>query len=73
MFQKENALSFLFMALNRAEDMSAADWLIRFFSVVEIPIKQSNLYHKGVLFMSAWELELKRLWDLCCDISNYKS
>ena len=49
------------MALNRASDMSAADWLsqthvknyrkfsrlvIRFFSAVEIPIQHSNLYNK---------------------------
>ena len=44
------------MALNRVSDMSAADWLsqtpvkneavIRFFSVVEIPIKHSSLHNK---------------------------
>ena len=49
-----------FMALNRASDVSAADWRsqtkvknyrnfsrveIRFFSVVDIPIKQSSLYN----------------------------
>ena len=43
----------LFMALNRAGNMSAADWLIRFFSVVEILMKQSNLYHERLSFMSA--------------------
>ena len=50
-----------FMALNRASDVPVADWLsqthvknyrnfsrvvIRFFSVVEIPIKHSSLYNQ---------------------------
>ena len=54
-----------FMALNRATDVSAADWLfqthvkiyrnfsravIRFSSVVEIPIKHPSLYKKIILF-----------------------
>ena len=47
------------MTLNRASDMSAADWqkhvknyrkfsrvVIRVFLAVEIPIKHSNLYNK---------------------------
>ena len=49
------------MALNRGSEVSAADWLsqthlkshrnflrvvVRFFSVVEIPMKHSSLYNK---------------------------
>ena len=56
---KERTRCHSFMALNRASDVSAADWLfqthvkicrnfpravIRFFSVVEIPIKHPSLY-----------------------------
>ena len=43
----------LFMALNRASDISVADWLIRCFSVVKNPIKHSSLYKKRLLFMSS--------------------
>ena len=42
------------MAQNRVSDVSAADWLsravIRFFSKVEIPIKQSSLHNKIKVF-----------------------
>ena len=53
-----------FMALKRANGVPAADWLsqthvkncnnfsrvvIRFFSLVEIPVKHSSLYNKKVL------------------------
>ena len=52
------------MALNRASEVSAADWIsqihvksyrnlsrvvILFFSVVEIPIKHSSLYNKNII------------------------
>ena len=58
---KKRALCHSFMALNRASDVSAADWRsqthvknyrtfsrveTRFFSVEEIPIKHSSLYNK---------------------------
>ena len=58
---KKRTRCYSFTALNRASDVLAADWLsqthvknyrnfsrvvIRFFSVVEIPIKHSSLYNK---------------------------
>ena len=58
---KERTRFYSLMVLNRAGDVPAADWLsqtqvknsrdlsrvvIRFFSVVEIPIKQSSFYNK---------------------------
>ena len=61
------------MALNRASDVPAADWLsqtlvknrnfslvvTRFFLVVEIPINHFSLYNKVVLSSSSSSLALR--------------
>ena len=61
------------MALNRASDVPAADWLsqtlvknrnfslvvTRFFLVVEIPINHYSLYNKVVLSSSSSSLALR--------------
>ena len=76
-----------FMAVNRTSDMSPADWLsqtdvkkyrnfspavIRFFSVVEVPIKHSSLYNKiSYLDRENQQSEFKDSFPLCLEIIQY--
>ena len=63
------------MALNKVSDMSAADWLsqthvknnenfsrvvIRFFSVVEIPINYSSLYNERIYLITVLRLKFPK-------------
>ena len=71
-----------FMALNKVSDVSAADWLsqahvqkisyvmIRYFSVVEIPLKHSSLNNK--IKYPVWYLLKATLLQLIWQVQSWK-
>ena len=80
---KKRTRCYSFMALNRASDVPAADWLsqtqvknysnfscvvILLSSVVEIPIKHSSLYNKAIEFPSCLK-GIKFMFSLVCRFS----